>query len=712
MQRTLVCPSITPVQDLLNVLPRDSSLVLAASEPSLEPQLDRTQIMVVNAQGQPLGLVITAEILSIGIAHHQHPSRVLPRSLEQPIADWIAQQQQRLEFIPETHTLQEFWQDLHSCSTEPPLGWVIVSEATGEYLGLLDSRQLIAFLAQQDPQHSAIAVLSALHQPSGSVLLDPTSEIDREPQTPSTLGESYDFICSHALLAEISHALQSPLTSITSLAHVLTYQGLGDLSPRQAQYLQLIHQNSQKMMTIVNDLLSLTQLQNPTQACQKVPLNIQSLCLAAIATAKRHHALETTGHAEAAALEIQVQISDRMDSLWSDPSKLQQILVQLLRNALGLNQGPGQINLQVEQWQGWAIFSVIDTGSSIPSAQQALVFDIPQTWTAHGGNAFHKTSLGLVLAQQLARQIAGEISLLSGPGPGNRFSLFVPLGSSALMAVNPHTEGLMLVAATSVEIIAEISQLLCDRQLQPVIARNPADLLHKLQALKPQAMLLQVDGFPSPIEPLLAQLNLATGPESVPILCLGQGTKPHSPHTQAWVNLQNLEPDLDRALNQWLRGNLPHQTLTKSVQIFDHLPLSAAPSHGYKLTILHLEDSLIMPELSQASLETPYPPIYPYDWRIISTTDLEEAEFLAGIWHPDLMLYTSHNLQPLLQLETGSYLRQMPLVITHPQGSEFANRHGDDLKIIHCPQWLQISTQFQFDCSSLLAALEKAAHSP
>ena len=153
--------------------------------------------------------------------------------------------------------------------------------------------------------------------------------------------------------------------------------------------------------------------------------------------------------AEGKSLDLTIEIGSNVpaENLHTDAKRLQQVLKNLLSNALKFTE-QGSVQLQIDRAaDGWSpshpvlnraksviAFSVTDTGIGIPQDKQKIIFEAFQQADGTTSRKYGGTGLGLSISRELARLLGGEIRLQSAPGVGSTFTLYLPL---MYMAVNP-----------------------------------------------------------------------------------------------------------------------------------------------------------------------------------------------------------------------------------------------------------------------------------
>jgi HAMP domain-containing protein/signal transduction histidine kinase/DNA-binding response OmpR family regulator len=234
-------------------------------------------------------------------------------------------------------------------------------------------------------------------------------------------------------LANMSHELRTPLNSLLILADHLSKNPESNLTPKQIEFARIIHSSGDDLLTLINDILDLSKIESGT-----VSLELSEVVFAElerfVERAFRHVA-GTKG------LEFTTELKDGLPrTIRTDEKRLQQVLRNLLSNAFKFTER-GHVSLVIGLVEGgWSsevrslrrasqvvAFSVTDTGIGIDASKQQIIFEAFQQ--AEGGTSrrYGGTGLGLAISRELARLLGGEIRLVSAPGQGSTFTLYLPL---------------------------------------------------------------------------------------------------------------------------------------------------------------------------------------------------------------------------------------------------------------------------------------------
>jgi PAS domain S-box-containing protein len=221
-------------------------------------------------------------------------------------------------------------------------------------------------------------------------------------------------------LVTMTHELKTPLNSIIGFSDAAKQHIHGPLDNAYSEYFDHIHNAGQHLLELINDLLEPTNLQHENLAVSSKLESIQSIineALSLLDTKSAH------GNLDLSALSPKTDLFAFCDHL-----RTRQILVNLINNALKFTPDNGCIGIDVEaRADDKVAITVWDTGIGIPVDQQAHVFEkfyqVTQNALSRGTKG---TGLGLSISQNLAHLMKGELTLVSVPGRGSRFTLTLP----------------------------------------------------------------------------------------------------------------------------------------------------------------------------------------------------------------------------------------------------------------------------------------------
>ncbi|MEE2960280.1 MAG: ATP-binding protein, partial [Myxococcota bacterium] len=237
-------------------------------------------------------------------------------------------------------------------------------------------------------------------------------------------------------VANISHEIRTPMTSILGYADLLTDPSLKD--DDQQHSIHAIRRNAQHLLTIINDLLDITKLEAGKMTVEIVPCSPFKLLLD-VKSVISHRAKEK-------GLAFLIDFKGPIPlSIKSDPTRVQQILVNLAGNSIKFTQ-TGEIRITVAMVpnpQGGSdllSFEIEDTGIGMAPKQTERVFERFEQADASTTRRFGGTGLGLAISSQLITLLGGTIAVRSQPGLGSKFTANISVGNTENieMVDNPH----------------------------------------------------------------------------------------------------------------------------------------------------------------------------------------------------------------------------------------------------------------------------------
>jgi len=229
-------------------------------------------------------------------------------------------------------------------------------------------------------------------------------------------------------LANVSHELRTPLAAILGFAEVMQRRPGRD-EPDQ-QHLALVHRSGEHLLGLINDVLSISQIETG-----QVPLRAAPFELPRLLQGLR----EMFGvRASAKGLELAVEGGADLPAwVQGDEGKLRQVLINLLGNAVKFT-ARGRVALRAAWQDGRATFEVEDTGPGIGPEDQARLF--APFVQGEVGQAVEGTGLGLAISRSYAELMGGELTVRSAPGQGACFRLAVPLAKAEPAPLAPAKE--------------------------------------------------------------------------------------------------------------------------------------------------------------------------------------------------------------------------------------------------------------------------------
>jgi len=206
-----------------------------------------------------------------------------------------------------------------------------------------------------------------------------------------------------------SHELRTPVTGMHMAFGLFRERTHFAEASREADLLNTINEEMQRLMQLINDLLNFSRYQNGLQKLTLAPCSIEDLLDQARA--------RFAGPAQEKGIELLVEVQGPLPRLQADQAQLERVLDNLIDNALRHTSRDGLIRLQARRHGERMIISVEDNGEGIAYSQQGRIFEpFVQVGRKKGG-----AGLGLALCKEIVQLHGGRMGVYSRPGQGTQF---------------------------------------------------------------------------------------------------------------------------------------------------------------------------------------------------------------------------------------------------------------------------------------------------
>jgi signal transduction histidine kinase len=290
--------------------------------------------------------------------------------------------------------------------------------------------RLVARLTDRNPRRERIERadgtaldLSSVPLPDGGVLLTyidvtDSTRVELALRERAAALETADRLKSE-FISSVSYELRTPLNTIIGFAEILAHRYYGELNAKQAEYCRDIISASERLMTIINDILDLASIEAGRLTLERQPVGPRALldgCAQIMAD-----------WARSSDLTLRVECDGDLPPIDGDERRLKQALCNLISNAIKFTPSGGMVTLAAKAAEnGMAALSISDTGVGIPQEYHERIFREFER-LRHREHRSQGAGLGLSLVRRIVELHGGRVELDSTPGLGTTVTCVVPL---------------------------------------------------------------------------------------------------------------------------------------------------------------------------------------------------------------------------------------------------------------------------------------------
>jgi len=294
----------------------------------------------------------------------------------------------------------------------------LTERRAAEQRTLADARRMAAEEAARQAADDRGAELRSL----ADELLAQTEELEtrnRAAEDAQRLADEANRVKSQ-FLAAMSHELRTPLNAIGGYADLLLMGLSGAVTPLQAEQLGRIKKSQEHLLGIINDILNFTRSE-----AGRLTYDLAEVRLADVIDSVMQM---VAPQAEASHLNLEKLARAKDVVAWADNAKLEQIVLNLVSNAMKFTEPGGRIELSCKPVDAQHVALIVrDTGSGIPEDHLKAIFEpfvqVGRTLTT----TRHGTGLGLAISRDLARGMGGDLNVESAVDVGSTFTVTLPV---------------------------------------------------------------------------------------------------------------------------------------------------------------------------------------------------------------------------------------------------------------------------------------------
>ncbi len=219
-------------------------------------------------------------------------------------------------------------------------------------------------------------------------------------------------------LSVVSHELKTPLHSIKGFVDIILMGKTGEVTELQRDFLTTVREQTDQLQNLINDLLEFSRLESG-----QIKLHVEEISLAEVA----HRVVEKLSpQAQEGQLTLLSQIPEDFPTVEADALRMEQVLTNLVDNAIKFTPANGRIVITGEDLGDRVLVAVADTGAGIPPAERERVFERFYQVNSGGMKPYRGTGLGLSICKHIVEHHRGRIWVEGAEPQGSVFKFVLP----------------------------------------------------------------------------------------------------------------------------------------------------------------------------------------------------------------------------------------------------------------------------------------------
>jgi PAS domain S-box-containing protein len=317
-------------------------------------------------------------------------------------------------------------------------------------------------------------------------------------------------------LSTMSHELRTPLNAVLGFSDLLADERYGPLNEKQRRYIDHIHTGGKHLLTLISDILDLSKIEAGRMELAMENLSVQNTFVEVLSVMQP--LADRKSHALTKSCEVGLAVR-------ADATRLKQVLMNLLGNAVKFTPNGGRIELAARLDGGNVYMEVRDSGPGIPLDEQKRIFEAFYR-LRESGKKTEGTGLGLAITQRLVELHGSDLKLTSQPGQGSCFYFSLPAADPTRLSAARTTESSSKSGGSSRILVIEddrttaqlIKSQLTSAGYEVTLCEEPQKALDIAAQLQPSAITLDIVMKPKNGWEVLTQLKREPRTAQIPLI--------------------------------------------------------------------------------------------------------------------------------------------------------------------------------------------------